>query len=315
MENLKKILTFIALLLFTSCNNSVDTVKLEKNIPIDIVSYIKENESKVPNLRLKTEKTIIWANPQKKDKTKFSIIYIHGFTGTRQETYPLADIIAKKIGANLFYTRLTGHGLDGESLAKATMNDWLGDALEALEIGRRIGEKVVIIGSSTGGTLATWLAQREDANNIYSLVLLSPNFGLKDYRSEFITLPGAKYIVPLIAGKNITWKPLNSKHAGYWTMSYPYIAAIPMMELVKMVRKSKLEKINIPVLTIFSPKDSIININKLEYVQSKLGSKQKKIVKIEKSLNDNNHILAGDILAPDNTEFLAKIITDFIHAK
>ena len=35
------------------------------------------------------------------------------------------------------------------------------DALEALRVGRALGERVVVLGVSTGGGLAAWLAARE----------------------------------------------------------------------------------------------------------------------------------------------------------
>ncbi|MDD4273595.1 MAG: hypothetical protein PHG14_07705 [Desulfobacter postgatei] len=37
-------------------------------------------------------------------------VYIHGFSATRKETAPLSDLVAKTLNANLFYTRLSGHG-------------------------------------------------------------------------------------------------------------------------------------------------------------------------------------------------------------
>lgn len=99
------------------------------------------------------EKTIIWANDSR-EKTPLSIIYLHGFSATCRETAPVFDRVAEKLGANLFYTRLTGHGRDSEAMGEVTLNAFLNDAMEAWEIGRTIGEEVIIVGTSTG---ALWL--------------------------------------------------------------------------------------------------------------------------------------------------------------
>ena len=107
-----------------------------------------------------------------KSKIPISIIYLHGFSATRQETKPVSDIVAQELGANLYYTKLTGHGQDWQALAKATVNDWLNDTVEALEIGRQLGDKVVVIGTSTGESLAVWLASNENKEDILALVIV-----------------------------------------------------------------------------------------------------------------------------------------------
>ncbi|HXV99346.1 MAG TPA: hypothetical protein VEC93_13065, partial [Anaerolineae bacterium] len=142
------------------------TAKIDLNrrpidLPEDLDGYLAESEAQFPDLISDTGKTIIWANAAK-TKTPLALIYLHGFTATRQEAAPLCDNIAARLGANLFYTRLTGHGRSGQALGAAMANDWLNDTLEALEIGKRLGDKVIVIGSSTGGTLATWHALQAD---------------------------------------------------------------------------------------------------------------------------------------------------------
>ena len=83
------------------------------------------------------------------------------------------------MNANIFYTRLTGHGRSNAAMAEATVNDWANDAVEALEIGKQLGERVMIVGTSTGATLAAWLATYDQSNDILAHVWISPNFGPK----------------------------------------------------------------------------------------------------------------------------------------
>ena len=121
-------------------------------VPQDLDQYLSQSESEIPHITPQTEKTITWANPAK-TRTALSVVYLHGYSATRQETAPLANEIAAQLGANLFCTRLCGHGLSGEALAQATVNDWLNDAMGAVEIGKRLGDKVIVMGVSTGGRL------------------------------------------------------------------------------------------------------------------------------------------------------------------
>ena len=56
-----------------------------------------------------TEKRILWYG-EPATVTPFSVVYLHGFSATRQEVAPAAEHVAAAIGANLFETRLTAHG-------------------------------------------------------------------------------------------------------------------------------------------------------------------------------------------------------------
>ena len=74
------------------------------------------------------------------------------------------------------------------------------DLSEALEIGRKIGEKIIIIGSSTGGTLAAVGASEK---NVSGIILVSPNFKTRYRFFHILTLGFARFWVPLIIGKYI----------------------------------------------------------------------------------------------------------------
>ena len=79
----------------------IDLSNVEKQIEID--------EAAVPNLRQNIGKKILWAG-KSSQKTSLSIVFIHGFSATRVELSPVIEEVAKSLGANVFFTRLTGHG-------------------------------------------------------------------------------------------------------------------------------------------------------------------------------------------------------------
>jgi esterase/lipase len=289
----------------------VDLQIKPNNLPANLDQYLAESEAKYSDIIPGAEKTIIWAN-EAKTKTPLSIIYLHGYSATRQETVPLADEIAAQLGANLFYTRLAGHGRTGVAMAEPTINDWLNDTMEAFEIGKRLGDKVIVIGVSTGGPLAAWLAEQPNTDEALAYVLMSPNFAPRDSNAEILTLSWAKQFAPLILGSEYSWTPQNEGHAKYWTHSYPSTALVTMMGLVKFVRESDLESIEKPVLVIYSPNDQVVNPKETEKRYAQIGSEIKEIQSIEDCGNPENHVLAGDILAPNNTDAVKKIILDFI---
>ena len=301
----------IIILFFIGPRTKIDLHLKTFDLPADLDQYLAQSEAKYSDIVPGTEKTIVWANAEK-TKTPLSIVYLHGFSATRQETVPLSNELAAQLGANLFYTRLSGHGRSNAAMAEPTVNDWLNDTKEALEIGKRLGDKVIVIGTSTGGTLATWLAEQPNTDEVLAYILLSPNFAPRDSNSEVLTLPWAKQFAPLLVGSEYSWKPQNAEHAKYWTHSYPSTALVTMMGLVKFVRESDLKSIQKPVLVIYSPNDQVVNSEKTEQKVALIGSAIKEIDPILDSGNPENHVLAGDILAPKNTEVVKKLILDFI---
>ena len=148
------------------------------SIPSDLDGYLAQAEDGIPNLTDGVAKRVIWAGEAGK-KTELSVVYLHGFSATSEEIRPVPDRVAQALGANLYYTRLRGHGRDGPAMAEARAGDWVNDTAEALEIGRRIGDRVVVISTSTGGTLATLAAtDGSQPTEVVAQVFFSPNYGL-----------------------------------------------------------------------------------------------------------------------------------------
>ncbi len=115
----------------------------------DLDAYLSQKELQFPDIRPNTEKRIVWAG-EKGARTPLAVIYVHGFSATSEEIRPVPDEVAAALGANLFFTRLAGHGRTGEALASATAGDWIEDMAEAMAIGRRLGDRVLVISTSTG---------------------------------------------------------------------------------------------------------------------------------------------------------------------
>ncbi len=282
-------------------------------LPDDLDLYLRKSEQVIPDLREGAEKTIVWANPEARQPTEFSIVYLHGFSASRREITPVCDLMAEKLHANLFYTRLTGHGRSNEAMGEIHLNALLQDAMEAMAIGARIGKQVILVGTSTGAALACWLAKREYQASISSLILISPNFGLRQWQSELLLLPWAKSILKFIQGEVYRFEPRNDQQAYFWTTEYPSRALIPMMELVQLARDTALRDIIAPLLVLYSPQDQLVDAKAIEKRFKQIASPIKKIQKIKAEPNSQQHVIAGDILSPDTTQQVVWKILSFIN--
>ena len=283
----------------------------------DLDSYLAGNEGKIPDIIAGAEKKIVWQNYATKVKTEYSVVYIHGFSATLEEVRPLPDIIAGELGANLFYTRLAGHGRgNGPAMGEASANDWFNDAAEALAIGRAIGEKVILISTSTGGTIVSWaLTKPELAKDVVASVMLSPNFGVNDPGAKMLSLPWARQILPKMFGETRSWEPRNEGQAKWWSTSYPSVSLLPMQASVDLAAKLPFEEMTVPALFMFHPEDGVVNSSLTKEIAGrwgKNGSVAVEVVEAEDATDTMKHVIAGRILSPANTEPLARKALNWI---
>lgn len=281
-------------------------------VPQDVDAFVKKQEARFSDIRPGTDKRIVWANKAKKQQTPVSIVFLHGFSASRQELVPLCDWLARDLGANLFYTRLRGHGRTGKALSQVSVNDWLYDGVEALQIGARLGQRVILVASSTGATLATWLMQRPEARSVGALVFTSPNFAPKDPNARMLLWPWGATIVRLILGKERSWKPKNALQAKYWTWRYPSHTLLPMMGLVSLAKKVDLDAVKTPLFIAYSPKDEVISPKAVKDAFGRFGSPNKKLHAVSEIPGEGNHIIAGNIVSPKRTKLLYKRILSFL---
>ena len=290
--------------------NYQQTSELPPNLE-GLQQWLKDKESGVKSLKPQNEKLVVWAG-EKAVKTPWSIVYIHGFSASRLETAPLSDVLAKKLQANVFYTRLAGHGQDANELAKATPQDWVIDYVQALEIGHRLGEKVLVISCSTGSTLATLASEASVRQAFEAHVFISPNFGPKDKRAEIILLPWGKEIAQWIEGKTHQTVASEPGEDLAWYKAYPTQALFPMMHLVKLARQSPLKDFHLPLMVLYSERDQVVDVNEIKTAFNAIGSNQKQMLSIDYSESKNQHVLAGSIKAPNAVEPLSEDILRWV---
>lgn len=207
-------------------------------LPDDLDAYIAQREqssaaefSLVPG----TEKRIRWHDSRQ--KTPYSIVNLHGFSGSRQGIAPLAERI------------------------------------------------------------------------VDTLVMISPNFAPIDPASRWITRPGGPLLLRTVVGETRSWQAQNAEQERYWSTSYPSAIIVEVMRLVDLANSKLPLRMDQSVLTLMSPNDEVVSpqatIEALQHVESP----RKSIVRFDVVGDPNNHVLAGDILSPEDTdEVLARIV-------
>lgn len=278
----------------------------------DAEAWLAASEARVAGIRPGLAKEIVWAFPASRARTPLSIVYIHGFSASKGEVRPLPDKVAQALGANLFFTRLVGHGQSEAAMGDSSLNDWVNDTAEALAVGRAIGEKVVVIATSTGGSLAAWAAtQPALAKDVAALVLISPNFGVQAAGAGLLTGPWGLQLAELLIGKERSFEPANDMQRALWTWRYPTRATLPMAATVALARAQSYDKVEIPALFVVSDGDTVIKPAEAKEIAALWGGPHE-LMAVDDPGDPSSHVLAGDALSPKMTEPMAAKIVEWI---
>ncbi|MEM9582416.1 MAG: alpha/beta fold hydrolase [Pseudomonadota bacterium] len=282
-------------------------------LPDNLDVYLANAEARFDDITEGVEKRVIWAG-EAGAQTDIALVNIHGYSATSEEIRPVPDDVAKALGANLFYARLSGHGRGALAMAEPVAGDWLEDAAEALAIGRQLGKEVIVLTTSTGGTIAAIAATDPAlAEAVKGIIFVSPNFRIKNPTATILEWPLARTISTLVAGAERSFAPLNDAHQKYWTTLYPTVALIPMAAIVKYARDADYAQVNIPALFIFSDDDAVVDAETTRAISTKWGGPVTLVPRVMGEGDDPfNHVIAGDILSPSQNAETVDIITNWI---
>jgi esterase/lipase len=265
--------------------------------------YVAKLESR-NLLKKNNEARIVWANDSLKNTTEYAIVYLHGFSASQEEGNPVHQNIAKAFGCNLYLARLAEHGIDTtDALFNFTAEGLWETGKEAYAIGKKLGKKVILMGTSTGGTLALQLAAAYP--EIAGLVLYSPNIEINDPNAWLLNDPWGLQIARLVKKSNLnTAARGDSIYNQFWNHTYRLEATVQLEELLETTMlPTTFQQIKQPVLSLYYYKnekeqDPVVKVSAIQKMMGQLGTAEnlKKSVAIPEA---GNHVLASPIQSKD----------------
>jgi esterase/lipase len=228
-------------------------------------------------LKQDNEARIIWSNDSTKERTEYAVVYLHGFSASQEEGDPVHTDFSRKFGCNLYLSRLEDHGVDTtEPLLNFTADRVWNSAKEAYMIGRQLGKKVILMGTSTGATLALKLAA--EFPGIAGLILLSPNIAINDPNAWLLNNHWGLQIAKMIKGKYNLSSDTTARYAQYWNNRYRIEATVQLEELIETTMKeSVFQKVKQPTLVLYYFKDKehqdeVVKVPAIKRMFSQLGT-------------------------------------------
>lgn len=301
----------------------VETPELNES-PVSVLSdlmslerWITEKENALGNVRSGNASQIIF-NDSVPKKTKFSVLYLHGFTASGREGEPVHRDIAKALGANLYIPRLYGHGLEEtEPMLGFNNEDFWESGKEALAVAKQLGEKVIVLGTSHGGSLSLSLATDPD---IAALCLFGPNIAVYDPKAKLLSKPWGLQIARLVKGGNYHHMVTsNEEKKNYWTTKARLESLIHMQKFLDVkMRKATFKKVQAPVFLGYyykndSLQDQVVSVPAMLEMYDQLGTPQH--LKQKKAFPEaGDHVLTS-YLSTENYEAVTQEVLQFLSDK
>jgi esterase/lipase len=270
--------------------------------PTELENYVAAQESK-HRLKPDNEARIIWADSSRK-KTKYSVVYLHGFSASQKEGDPIHLQFAKEFGCNLYLARLADHGVDTtEQLLYFTGDRWWQSSKEALAIGKAIGENVILMSTSTGGTMAIMLAA-EYPKDVYAMINMSPNIAVNDPSAWLLNNPWGLQIARKVVGSDYQNISYDSARQIYWNGKYRLESLVHMEEMLEdKMNKSTFEKVTCPSLTLYYYKneqeqDKTVKVSAMLEMNKQLGTEESLKVAVPIP-NAGFHVMGSYLVSKD----------------
>ena len=273
-----------------------DNQPVSFDYPVDrLDAYISARESAIDNLRPANEARIVWRDSP--EKAPCAIVYLHGFSASQAEGAPVHRNIAAQFGCNLYLPRLPGHGIDDDdAFRRIQPRDWVEEAKRAVAIGKLIGQRVIVMATSTGGTLGTYLAASD--RDVSALILFSPNIDLYDRKSRMLNGPWGKVIARLFFfGQYRQWEA-SAEIKKFWTTRYHLDGLHALRQLTtKTMTPRVFRQIEQPVFVAYyyrdeDHQDEFVSVRKMHEFMRQIGTPEQ-YRRSHRAANANAHPIAS----------------------
>lgn len=266
-----------------------------------IDAYIAAKESKTV-LKPGNEARVIWSDSTQPKKTKIVFMYVHGFSASPMEGDPLHREVAKHFGANLLLARVAGHGVpDSDSTyATVTADDYYQSVENYYAIAKKLGDEVVVLGTSFGGAMSLVLAANHP--EIKALMLYGPCIAIKDPNATLLDNPWGLQMARLITGSDYRDIPVMAPgHAENWSLHYRLEGVVAIQNfLTNAMNKEVFEKVKMPVFLGYYYKDeehqdNVVSVDAMKVMFEQLGTPAS-LKKSEAFPNSGNHVITSNLL-------------------
>lgn len=291
------------------------------SVPQDLSALEQQidlTEKETKNLKRNNQARIVWADSTKKEKTPYSIVYIHGFGASWAEGEPVHRDLAKRYGANLYLARMHDAGIsDPDAFDDLTPENFMQEAKRALAVGKVLGDSVIVIGTSAGGLLTVYLASTNP--EIKGVVLYSPCMAVASPALKLVTGPWGRKILYTIMGEHRKPVDNDSELSNYWLQSYRTNGLLTLQQTIDAIARPEVyQKIKMPLFLGYYYKnekeqDQTVSVKAMQDMFPLLGTPAN--LKVEKAFPESGDHVIGSYLRSKDVKGVYEATDQFFQEK
>ncbi len=226
-------------------------------------------KSQFETMRTSVEKTVLVASRGMQlklypERSHCVAVILHGLFQSPRDMQGLINYFYDQ-GCNVVAPLLAGHwNIDNQAFYKINFETWITQITEVIEYSQHLGDKVILVGHSTGSLLAIEKIVTHSEYNISHAILFAPAIKLKKH-VIFSSLIGSFFNVTLNNFSRADSK--NDKFLSEYNLQQrPAIAGLYVKKLIENIfgrtdesRLIAYKKIQIPTLIISTENDETID--------------------------------------------------------
>lgn len=202
-------------------------------------------------------------------------LVVHGLMSSPGEVRWLGEYLGG-LGFTVYGVRLAGHGTDYRDTARVRWRDWLGSALDAIQVLRATCARVFVVGHSIGGVVCLMVASVTAVDGV--VVLASP----LRYSSRMIPFsPWLRYIMRTFDSTDRSDLPerirAEQRQRGepeYGRVRYDRWTGSAVAEGYQLSQTvlARLPQVTAPLLTIYATNDDVAPYENSALIGARVGS-------------------------------------------
>ena len=275
-------------------------------------------------------------------RTPLAIVYVHGWSAGVGEHKKKVEGLGKRLGANVVCWRLSGHGrvnntptAENEQMEHhATTPNLFADAVDALHVGLAVGERVVLVGSSTGAALLTVCAANGPwalRSRVAALVGLSPAYALATplypvlgpllagvraaFPREMARTVGALLVQPFAGRMRSNMPPINDEHGRQWTLRYSTKAMLTSVEAI-WAAGTHLDfgDLRCPCMFVGNDRDHVVDWSYTigPRVYGRIRGVPRVALTVEPGDDDHGHVLGSSVISEGTVPEVTAAVATFL---
>lgn len=299
---------------------------LSKELPVialtsqQVGQYVHSHEAAIPNIRPGNASQLVYANDSTKAQTDYCLLYLHGFSASPEEGNPCHVNLGKAFGMNTYIPLLAEHGLiTPDPLLHMTPDNLWQSAKEALVLAKALGKKVILMGTSAGGTLAIQMAV-DYPDDIAAVILYSPCVKIANKASWLLARPFGLQLGRMISKGKYRILEKDPKTDPFWYNTYRVEGVVYLQQLIEKTMKAKVfKKVTQPVFMGYyyrddKHQDNTVSVSALLWMYENLGTPANKRTAVVFP-DAGAHVIGCDLTNPNwmkvytaTADFLTKTV-------